>query len=314
MPLDLTTLRHAIDVTPIRFANLREYYSADPRRHPSRGWPPSEWDLGTFWRRDGSRCARVTWVPPTRELIAVMQGSPGTGDLRSIGSASEDNPLLIGNPEARDPAAEGPVEVLGQIATAWQAEALLWWRQDDPWPTLEDVRRRVAEAPTTPEETRRFMRRWRAAVSRDEAELDDQRRNSYEMVELALLPPDGVEPVPPLGRRPCGCYYCRGSWRRIAELSVDILAQGIDPLDGDAIAAASARRLRTKRDQVWLKSLFSDPIIVAPGEEAFTNGRHRTHAMRIDGVERAVVYTKAGERRRRKGTARADGQIRPNSS
>lgn len=209
-----------------------------------------------------------------------------------------DNPFLIGETEPRDPESEGPVEVLGEIATARLAEALLWRRRDSAWPTLEEVRQCVAEAPNEPREIRRLMRRWRAAVKREQAELDEQRRNSYEVVELARLPPDDIDEVPPSPRstRPCGCYHCQGNWRRIAAGSVAVLERGIDPIDGDAISAFARSFLRTKRDQRWLVSLFRDPIVVAPGEEAFTNGRHRTHAMRMVGVERAAIYTKAGER------------------
>lgn len=209
-----------------------------------------------------------------------------------------DNPFLIGEAEPHDPESEGPVEVLGSIATARLAEALLWRRRDAASPTLEDVRRCVAGAPTETVEIRRSMRRWRAVVRREQAEFDEQRRNSYEVVELAQLPADGIQGAPPSPRstRPCGCYHCRGNWRRIAGASVAVLERGIDPLDGDAVAAFARSFLRAKRDQRWLVSLFWDPIVVAPGEEAFTNGRHRTHAMRMVGVEFAAIYTKAGER------------------
>jgi len=127
---------------------------------------------------------------------------------------------------------------------------------------------------------------------------DDEQRASFEVVELSLLPPDRIEretPKPGSGRT-CGCFHCRREWRRIAAVSVEVLEQGVDPLDREAVLAYAASSLSGDRDRLCLCSLFSDPIVVSPGEEVFTNGRHRTHAMRMAGVERAAIYTKAGER------------------
>jgi hypothetical protein len=131
---------------------------------------------------------------------------------------------------------------------------------------------------------------------------DEERRASYEAIDLARLPDDGIECEPARwwSTRPCGCRHCRGDWRRIAVLSVEVLARGIDPLDFDAIRAFSRQKLRwSRRDCGWLLSLFCDPVVVAPTDESYTNGRHRVHAMRLARVKMAVIYTKAGERGRR---------------
>jgi hypothetical protein len=133
---------------------------------------------------------------------------------------------------------------------------------------------------------------------------DDEQRASFEVVDLSSLPNDEMHPTPSKwwSRRPCGCDHCAGDWRRIAAASVEVLELGIDPIDRGAIQRHAKRRLRSARDQVWLCSLFQSPILAAPGDERFTDGRQRTHAMRTAGVRWAVIYTKAGERGRTGGS------------
>lgn len=91
------------------------------------------------------------------------------------------------------------------------------------------------------------------------------------------------------------CRYCEGDWPGIAAASVSGLFAGIDPLDDEAILCHAGATLHGQRDQRWLLSLFTDPIVAGPNDERFTNGRHRVHAMRASGAQRVVVYTKAGE-------------------
>lgn len=73
---------------------------------------------------------------------------------------------------------------------------------------------------------------------------DEERRASYEAIELAALPEDGIErePAPWWSTRPCGCYHCRGGWHRIAALSVEVLGRGMDPLDFDTIRVLPSPR------------------------------------------------------------------------
>lgn len=279
------------------FASLKDYYAADPRRRPKRGLP-QEYDLGMFSTRNCRQHARVTWVRSTNELIAVIQGKRGTAgsriDVAPVDYA-QDHPLVLEERLSSKWDDEGPVEVLGHAASLELAKALLWSQPDDAPPTIEDLRQRLANAPTTPPEIRKTVRRWRAAVEREQEEFDQKRRASYEVVQLDRLPPDRISIVPSR-QRPCGCRLCEGNWRAISAASVTALDRQVDPIDQDAVFAFAKASLPSEREQLWLASLFLDPILVAPGEKFFTNGRHRTHAMRMTNVVEAVIYTKAGER------------------
>jgi hypothetical protein len=94
----------------------------------------------------------------------------------------------------------------------------------------------------------------------------------------------------------CPCGYHDADWNAIADATVAALDAGVDPLDHAALAAFAARALSTAEDRVWFDSLFSDPIVAQPGGDGFTNGRRRTHALRLAGVERCAVDTGAGFR------------------
>lgn len=92
----------------------------------------------------------------------------------------------------------------------------------------------------------------------------------------------------------CGCDWCRGSdWPKIAAASVAILESGIDPLHEEAVAELGQAFGLSDEDLGWLLSLFSprDGIVHLRDCGQFTNGMHRTHALRMAGVERVVVYT-----------------------
>jgi hypothetical protein len=128
---------------------------------------------------------------------------------------------------------------------------------------------------------------------------DAETRASFEVVRVDDLPPVDREDinVVPSADRACGCYWCESDWQSIAAASVAILDEGIDPLDYEAI---ESRALALGLDSVargWLHTLFSpvDAIIVLRGGREFTNGMHRTHALRLAGVGRCVVYTGRGE-------------------
>ena len=128
---------------------------------------------------------------------------------------------------------------------------------------------------------------------------DDEARASFEVVRVADLPPiDRADiSVVPADDRPCGCYWCEADWRAIADAAVRIFEEGIDPLDHDAVLTRAEELGLPADERGWLVGLFSptQAIIELRGCGQFTNGMHRTHALRIAGVERCVVYTGRGE-------------------
>jgi hypothetical protein len=128
---------------------------------------------------------------------------------------------------------------------------------------------------------------------------DDEARASFEVVQLEDLPPVNRADIPhiPSDDRPCGCYWCQANWKAIADGSVTILEEGIDPLDPLAIDARAEELGLDLESRGWLLTLFSpvDAIIVLRNSQQFTNGMHRTHALRLAGVDRCVVYTGTGE-------------------
>ena len=115
--------------------------------------------------------------------------------------------------------------------------------------------------------------------------------------DLPLIDRPDIRSVPSSSPdRACGCYYCAADWRGIAGASVALLREGLDPLDRDAILSRAEKLLPHERERGWLMALFgSEPITVLRGDDTFTSGTHRTHALRMHGVEECVVYTGSGE-------------------
>ena len=76
-----------------------------------------------------------------------------------------------------------------------------------------------------------------------------------------------------------------------------IFEEGIDPLDAETVELRGEALGLEGDDLGWLLSLFSpvDGIIVLRDSRQFTNGMHRTHALRMAGVDRCLVYTGRGE-------------------
>ena len=128
---------------------------------------------------------------------------------------------------------------------------------------------------------------------------EEEERASFEVVRLADLPPvDRADiAVVPAAGRPCGCYWCESNWQSIAAVAVRIFEEGVDPLDHNGILARATELGLTSDERGWLIGLFSptQAITVLRDSGQFTNGMHRTHALRMAGVERCVVYTGRGE-------------------
>jgi len=123
-----------------------------------------------------------------------------------------------------------------------------------------------------------------------------ERRASYEVILLAVLPDDGIA-IEGQPDGSCGCYWCRAAddWRAIACASVRLLTSGVDPLE-TALDGSEEPRQLTWRDRDLLCSLFAAPIVKLRGAAEFMDGRHRVHALRMAGAEWCVVYTGRGER------------------
>ena len=136
---------------------------------------------------------------------------------------------------------------------------------------------------------------------------DDELRDSFEVVSLSALPsiddPEELPLEPDEWRFPrlnLDAYVHVADWRRIAEVAVEWLESGSDPLDVAAIAEHARKRELDSDDIDWLLSLFRpfDAIEWLRGGSKVTGGRKRLHALRAAGVKRCVVYTGRGERRR----------------
>jgi hypothetical protein len=248
---------------PCYFASAGDFYGADVRRRNA-----VECDLGFFSTHDRRHSVRITWISTTEELIAVRRTDDATG-----------------------------IELLGLIPSEACARAIVWRaRQERPY-TLEEIRRRVKDLSRDDADLARFLVNTQTRQRAEEERLAAERRASFAITQLEELPHDGVErqETEGAGSRACGCEYCSGSWPAIARASICALRSLLDPLDPSELARFAEIRLKAERDRRWFLSLFSHPIEVIPGTGVFTNGRHRTHALRVAEVSQVVIYTGAGE-------------------
>jgi hypothetical protein len=84
------------------------------------------------------------------------------------------------------------------------------------------------------------------------------------------------------------CRFHRADWAAIAAASAEIV-DGVDGRVPGAYLGAAAGVGLPDSDQVWLESLFRDPIILSDDREEYTNGQHRGCALRFSGADRAAV-------------------------
>jgi len=131
----------------------------------------------------------------------------------------------------------------------------------------------------------------RLSEVRDRRRREDERwtageRASFQVIELQHLPPtDDVDPTAP-----------DADWPTVVDVATSILDDGVDPLDQRAVRRAIEAVRLPALEAGLLASPFRDAIVAAPGDESFTNGRHRTAAMRDAGVAACVINTRAGQR------------------
>lgn len=85
------------------------------------------------------------------------------------------------------------------------------------------------------------------------------------------------------------CRYHRDDWRAVANESVRILEACGDRADTDDYLKAAQLSALGETEQLYLESLFRDPVCIGGG--SYTNGQHRGCALRFSGAERAAIHT-----------------------
>jgi hypothetical protein len=234
-----------------------DFYRGVPARQGS-----SECDFG--FHRTPSGTFRLTWIESTLEVCAVWLTGPDAS-----------------------PAA---VEVLGRGDRGLIEAAIRWGINERIAGVLvrDEVRRAVSESPHAQASR---IRDHQVRVCREEDERRQTMRREFEVVAVTALPVPDVD-LPLTG--PCGCSYCDGDWKAVANTAVSVLREGVDPLDSDAVWGVIDLRLSSKPDRRWTASLFDDPIVVKVDQRRYVNGRHRAHALIRAGVGECVVCRAAG--------------------
>ncbi len=159
------------------------------------------------------------------------------------------------------------------------------WHELDGREVLK--RLRITALPSvelTADEERR-LQKIREEVDKARRQLAAHERASMQVVALSDLP---------VAQEVLSPRYLEANWPRIAKAACAILRSGVDPLDRVAVQAEAERLMHSASDLRWLVSLFVDPIVVSLDAGAYTNGRHRTEAMRRSGVRVCVAHVEPG--------------------
>lgn len=191
--------------------------------------------------------------------------------------------------------ADGTIELLSEnvddeLASAIDANInahrnLVQHQSSQPLPRigLDAWRMRLDEAAADPHAyvSRERERRREAYQARAEG-----RRASFAFVSVDDLPPavqaDELQRWNP--------EYTKIDWKRIQAAAKQYLDRGGDPLDLGMLDQSQAMRELTDDERPWLRSLFSDTICYPVDDPTlFSNGRHRTLAMRQQGVSSVLV-------------------------
>ncbi len=87
------------------------------------------------------------------------------------------------------------------------------------------------------------------------------------------------------------CGFHNADWQLIATASIAVLrAAGPRPTYDDLLAACDQQQL-PEVEQLWLFSLFAEPIDWIPSDVDVTNGQHRLCALRAAGAELVAADT-----------------------
>jgi hypothetical protein len=203
---------------------------------------------------EGPRHAQITWIEATWEVCAIY----GRHDEESY-------------------------EVLGRLPSYELLEALLADGHEHDQ-SLGWARGRIQCAPTG-RQADELVAAYATRLAAEDADQERREIASFEVVDLSDLPSTPEE----FAER-----YPDSDWSAIAELAVAAFESGISPRDLRAVERFAARSELSPHDRSALLSLFVDPIVARPGDDHFTNGRHRVAAMRRASVRRCVVHTHAG--------------------
>ena len=186
---------------------------------------------------------------------------------------------LEGTGELYVPHPDERILVLGTLASFELAEAVINGRPEGEW-RMEWLQAAMASAPTEPAEIATVVAEYARRCAADLQAQQQQRRDNFVVVELNELP----DPRAPYR----GDRYTRATWPTIAEVAIEILEDGIDPLDTDAVAKRAEERLSSD-DGLWLLTLFADPITISRNPPSVIDGGHRLWYMRGAGVNRCVI-------------------------
>lgn len=194
-----------------------------------------------------------------------------------------DEPFKAHDAEPRD------VSILGRALNrvGWRLRLLLWrlrrrhQYQDERWDPMEitpDVLTpvRVEELPAPHHLFKcRYADRSRNLIERHEHDPGQAGREF-----LATLTDEEA----------ALCQYHQADWKRIAALSVAVLARMQEGQRRDKALRVIARRYGLNhRDELELMFLFADPIHWGFGTDELQNGQHRVCALKKASVEFCVV-------------------------
>ncbi len=146
----------------------------------------------------------------------------------------------------------------------------------------------VAEALGVPEAERAaYTQQMQERRARAQAVIAEAQRASFQIVSAQDLPPaiesDQLQ-------RWDDTSYSSVNWKRVNEIASQYLSGGGDPLDPSACRNWAREQGVDDEEVAWASSLFSESIRYPVDQpELFSNGRHRTLAMRQQGAEKIVV-------------------------
>jgi hypothetical protein len=121
--------------------------------------------------------------------------------------------------------------------------------------------------------------------------------------EVVALYPESGHPPPAAGAQWflslgehdfAACDYHQPDWRRIADVSADVLRELEPDSSLDDVLAAINSRLDDPVEAEWCFTLFADPIAWYPDQHSVVNGQHRSCALRASRAVWCVADLRGG--------------------
>lgn len=196
----------------------------------------------------------------------------------------------------------GEVEVLGNVRDDRVIEALLdrltaQAELAGRGLTRADVDNLVSSLPRSAEEDEAIIKTWQEREERARVMLQEGRRRSFAVMPITSMPDTPTDALHKQGI----VDYSSADWKAIAQAAESYLKTGGDPNDSDEACRQARAEGLSEANLRWLADLFSDPISLSG--DSYGNGRHRTSAMRLQGVEQIVVNTHVAENAARRRAA-----------